>query len=101
MLGILGGLGGLLGGGAAGGGLTGLLGLINGIGGTVGGIGNLISQFQTNKTRKKLTDRLVERLDEQRAASRDPGTFVDPAPSRSASSLYGLTDLLNKSQGQM
>jgi len=99
MLGILGGLGGLLGGGAAGGGLTGLLGLINGIGGTVGGIGNLISQFQNNKTRKKLTDRLVQEYDERRAANRAPlGPDVPQAPQRSASSLYGLTDLLNQSK---
>ena len=95
MFGLLGGLGGLLGGG---GGLGGLLGVINGIGGTIGGIGNLIGQFQANSTRKKLTDRLIGQLDEQRAANRTPLPNVPSAPQRSAESLYGLSDMLNKTK---
>lgn len=99
MFGIgLGALGSLLGGS---GGLTGLLGIINGLGGTIGGIGNLIGQFQGNKNRKKLFERIIQDYDERRAANRAPlGPDVEAAPQRSSSSLYGLTDLLNQSRGQ-
>jgi len=95
MFGLLGGLGGLLGGA---GGLSNLLGVINGIGGTIGGIGGLISQFQQNKTRKKLTDRLIQQYDETRAANRAPLEDVPSAPRRDPTALYGLTDLLNQSK---
>jgi|10_taG_2_1085330.scaffolds.fasta_scaffold13803_4 predicted lipid-binding transport protein (Tim44 family) len=98
MFGLLGGLLGGLGGLGAAGGLSNLLGVINGIGGTIGGIGGLISQFQTNSTRKKLTDRLIRQFDETSAANRAPIADVPQAPRRDPSALYGLTDLLNQSK---